>query len=77
MREKKSLLNGRLLTCPRCKKQSDILSFKPLMVIEEYAHETTPVYKAPCCSWIFALSDNLIFEVLSGRLAVVPATELE
>ena len=77
MREKKSLINGRNLTCPRCKKQNDILSYIPLMQIEEYAHETNVVYKAPCCKWIFSLSDNLIFEVLSGRLVLSATAEVE
>jgi hypothetical protein len=43
------------------------------MEIEEFQSETTPVMKCGNCKWIFALSDNLIFEVLSGRMKLVPA----
>jgi len=73
MREKSKFINGRLMICPRCKKYHDILQYKRLMVIEEYAEECSPIYKCSSCSWMFSLADNLIFEVLSGRLAVVPA----
>lgn len=72
----KSLLNGRLLKCPRCKKDFDLLQYNRLMESPEFADQTNPVYKCPNCRWIFSLSDNLIFEVLSGRLAMV-ATETE
>ena len=72
----KSLLNGRLLTCPRCKKDFDLLQYNRLMESPEFQEQTNPVYKCPGCRWIFSLSDNLVFEVLSGRLAVV-ATESE
>lgn len=69
----KSLINGRLLKCARCRKDFDILQYNRLMEIEEFADQTNPVYKCPGCRWIFSLSDNLIFEILSGRLAVIPA----
>lgn len=72
MRESQNLINGRLLKCPRCRKDFDVLQFNRLMEIEEFQSQTNPVYKCPGCRWIFSLSDNLIFEVLSGRLAVVP-----
>ena len=32
----------------------DILSFVPLIQIEEYAHETAPLYKCSQCRWVFA-----------------------
>ena len=76
MNQNKSILEGRNLICPRCKRSQDILTYVPLMEIEEFRSQTTPVYKCGSCKWIFALSDNLIFEVLSGRLAVV-STESE
>jgi hypothetical protein len=76
MREKQRLINGRLMTCPRCKKKHDILEYTRLMEIEEFQGETTPIYKAPCCKWLFAPADNLIFEILSERMKLVP-TESE
>lgn len=76
MSETVNLINGRLLKCPRCRKDFDILQFNRLMEIPQFQEQTNPVYKCPGCRWIFSLSDNLIFEVLSGRLAVV-ATESE
>ena len=72
MREQKNILNGRYLTCPRCKKQHDVLQYNRLMEIEEYQSQTNPVYKCPSCKWIFSLSDNLIFDVLTQRVKIVP-----
>jgi len=72
MREKPQLIEGRLMRCPRCKKQHDILQYVRMMEIEEFSHETTPIYKCPSCKWIFAPSDNLIFDVLSQRVNLVP-----
>lgn len=71
MREKSRLINGRLMTCPRCKKQSDILQYTRMMESPEFTHETTPIYKCPLCKWLFAPADNLIFEVLSERMQLV------
>lgn len=51
---KKELINGRLMTCPRCKREHDILQYVCLETIQEYASETTPVYKCPTCKWLFA-----------------------
>jgi len=53
-----------MMTCPRCKKASDILKFVPLRMIEEFAAETTPVYKCPECRWIFAPADDLVSALL-------------
>jgi len=69
---KKSILQGRNLICPRCKRSQDLLTYVPLMEIEEFQHDTTPVMKCSSCKWIFALSDNLILEVLAGRMKLVP-----
>ena len=76
MKEKLKLVENRFMTCPRCKKRQDILQFVPMMTIEEYAHDTCPIYKCSQCKWLFAPSDNLMFEVLSQRLKLVP-TEVE
>jgi len=57
--EQKSLINGRMMNCPRCKRQSDILQYIRLETIEEFSKETTPVYKCPNCKWIFAPADEM------------------
>ena len=72
MRETPDLINGRLLKCPRCKKDFDVLQYNRLIEIPEFQSQTNPVYKCPGCRWIFSLSDNLIFEVLSQRVKIVP-----
>ena len=56
------------MTCPRCKKGSDILAYVPLRMIEEYSEETTPVYKCPQCRWIFAPADDLVLALLKEGL---------
>jgi hypothetical protein len=65
------------MTCPRCKKASDLLAFVPLRMIEEFSEETTPVYKCPSCRWIFAPADNLVHEVLRGGLQNREARQME
>lgn len=50
------------MTCPRCKRDHDILQYVPMKMIEEFAAETTPVYKCPACRWIFAPADPLIID---------------
>jgi rubredoxin len=50
----KSLIKGRMMICPRCKRSSDILSYIRLETIEEFAAETTPVYKCSFCKWLFS-----------------------
>lgn len=67
------LIKGRLLKCPRCRSDFDILQYNRLMEIEEFVDQTNPVYKCPKCRWIFSLADNLIFEVLSERIKIVPS----
>jgi rubredoxin len=47
------------MICPRCKKSSDILSYIRLETIEEFARETTPVYKCSFCKWIFSPSGEM------------------
>ncbi len=42
------------MTCPRCKQGNDILTYIRLETIEEFAMETTPVYKCSKCKWIFS-----------------------
>ena len=63
------------MRCPRCKRQHDILQYVPMGMIEEYAEDTTPVYKCPACRWIFAPADSLLRTVIESRLTqeVVPA----
>lgn len=65
----KSIINGRMLTCPRCKQEKDVLQYVPLQVIEEYAKDCTPPYKCPNCKWIFALADDIVIYLL-GRTSL-------
>jgi transposase-like protein len=70
MQEKKSLLNGRMLTCPRCKKEHSIESYLRLTEAEEFKAETVPIYKCSSCKWIFALSvPEQLYEKLIEYLA--------
>lgn len=49
------------MTCPRCKKDHDVLAYTPLMLIEEFEQETHPIYKCPSCRWVFAPADPPVF----------------
>lgn len=42
------------MRCPRCKKLHSLLTYTPLLQIEEFADETVPVVKCPSCRWLFA-----------------------
>lgn len=53
-RKRNPLIVGNKMRCPRCKKLNNILAYVPLMEIEEFQEETNPVYKSPCCRWIFS-----------------------
>lgn len=53
-REVSRLINGRNMTCPRCRDDFDVLRFVPMGMIEEFAQETNPIYKCPGCRWIFS-----------------------
>lgn len=75
MRESQRLIRGRNMTCPRCKKQHDILQYVRLMEIEEFSKETTPIYKCPGCKWMFAPADDLVVTFLSERSS--PESEVE
>jgi hypothetical protein len=68
-RPKRKLINGRMMTCPRCKKDHDILLYVPLRMIEEFKDETTPIYKCPSCRWTFAPSERLLVELLERLMA--------
>lgn len=66
---KPSLISGHEMTCPRCKKPQDILAFQRFGEIDEFAHETAPIYKCPKsrggCGWIFAPSDHAVLLALN------------
>ncbi len=53
-----------MMTCPRCKAPHDILLYVPMRMIDEFAQDTTPVYKCPSCRWIFAPAENLVVHLL-------------
>lgn len=45
------------------------------MIIEEYAHETNPIYKCPGCNWVFSPSVDVPalmqrIEELEGQIEV-------
>jgi len=61
-RPKRPLIEGRCMRCPRCKRVKDILEYVPMLTIEEFAEETTPVYKCPTCTWIFAPADPIVID---------------
>ena len=71
-REDKPLIEGRNLRCPRCKKKHDVLLYRPLEQMEEYASETSPVYTCPSCRWKFALTDP----PLSPEMEIAHAVEI-
>lgn len=54
------LIQGRRMTCPRCKNAHDILQYVPMQQIEEFAAETNPIYKCPTCRWIFSPSAHVL-----------------
>ena len=53
------IVDGRYMTCPRCRKQHDVLRFVPMGQVEEFLEDTVPVYKCPSCRWIFAPAQNV------------------
>ena len=66
-RTRRKLIEGRMMRCPRCKEQYDILQYVPLRLIEEFMADTTPIYKCPTCRWMFAPVDQLVVQALSAR----------
>lgn len=48
------LIDGRFMTCPRCREKQDVLAFIPMAIIEEFRHELNPIYKCRECHWIFS-----------------------
>jgi rubredoxin len=53
-------MRGSEMRCPRCKRFHNILEYIPLMQIEEFERDTTPVYKCPACKWVFAPAEPLL-----------------
>lgn len=81
MQEKKSLLNGNLLTCPRCHNEASVESYMRLVEAESYKHETSPIYKCEKCKWIFALAipenfQKKLMELLSST-GSIPISEAD
>lgn len=59
------------MVCPRCKSEQDLLQYIRLEMIEEFSHETTPVYKCPKCKWLFSPAGEMpqeIFDKFYRRL---------
>lgn len=57
---RKALIEGRTMTCPRCKGRHDVLRYVPLKQIEEFVHETNPIVKCPTCRWIFSPGPHIM-----------------
>lgn len=53
-RRRDPLIVGTKMRCPRCKQLDNILSYVPMMEIEEFQTETNPIYKCPSCRWMFS-----------------------
>src|SRR4051794_22245324 len=67
-RTRPALIQGHEMTCPRCKTPRDILDFQRFEEIEEYSHDTAPIYKCPKtrggCGWLFAPSEHTILTAI-------------
>jgi len=55
-KRRQRLIDGRYMTCPRCREKQDVLRFVPMGIIEEFKDETNPIYKCPECRWVFSPS---------------------
>lgn len=58
--KKRTLIEGRLMNCPRCDSANDILRYVPMQQSENFLAETSPVYKCPECKWIFSPADHVV-----------------
>lgn len=78
-RECPPLVDGRWMTCPRCRTTRDMLLYKKMDMEPDYADSLTPCYKCPSCRFIFAPADmNLIraaLEMLTRGDITVPGKE--
>lgn len=67
-RSRTPLIQGSNMVCPRCKTPRNILDYDQLDVIEEFAADTTPIYKCPKkrggCSFLFAPAEATIIASL-------------
>lgn len=59
------MFRGREMICPRCKQYHDILTYRPMEQIEEYVHETCPIYVCPQCNWKFAPAPAILSVIVS------------
>lgn len=67
------LVDGRHMTCPRCRETQDILAFIPMAIIEEFRSELNPIYKCKLCHWIF--SPALTIEELKLMFGIFESEE--
>lgn len=67
-RQKRPLIEGTKMRCPRCKRLHDVLAYVPLLMVEEFSEETTPVYKCPACLWVFAPIERITLTLEAPRL---------
>jgi hypothetical protein len=51
----RKLINGRMLTCPGCERQADVLMYVPLNHSTKYAAQIVTPLKCRACRHIFAL----------------------
>lgn len=68
-RQRTPLIQGRQMTCPRCKVSRDILDFQRFEEIEEFSMDTAPIYKCPKsrggCAWIFAPAEHTVLTAIN------------
>lgn len=69
------LIDGRFMTCPRCRAQNDVLRYVPMGIVEEFKRECNPIYKCPVCRWVF--SPALTIEELKAMFAPSEIEESE
>lgn len=67
-RNRERLIDGHQMRCPRCRVKNDLLRYVPMGMIEEFRHETNPIYKCPECRWVF--SPALTIEELKAMFGI-------
>lgn len=60
--QEQRLIDGRLMRCPKCLRQHDILQYVPLGIMPDFVSETAIIYRCPRCRWLFAPAFRLSLE---------------
>lgn len=56
------LIQGRMMRCPKCLRQHDVLQYVPLGIMPDFVEETAIIYRCPKCRWLFAPAYRLNLE---------------